>query len=161
MSITTAAPLIVASDFPARSLAQQALARPRSDQYDPVIVTGAAGELAGIVTIKQLLLTASQIEVQLARLSNPLTGLPGGRAAGALGGCLHLLGPGAKLGHAGADDFVAVAPEPPSTDALRTLCTAFDRDKLDLFRPEDRERGFFLAHNEPPPSTSGSPTCGC
>jgi hypothetical protein len=33
-------------------------------------------------------------------------------------------------------------------DALREICTCFDREKLDLFRPPDRERGSFEASDE-------------
>jgi len=187
-------PLVVGEDVAVRSLAKLALARPRDDQYDPVIVTDAAGLIRGIVTIKQLLQKAAELEVQIAQLSNPLTNLPGGRViqdwigralaedrdggltviftdldrfqelneaygllmgdelvrrtAAVLAGALDLLGPGARLGHDGGDDFVIVSPQPVPSDALREICARFDRAKLDLFKPADRERGGFEVHDE-------------
>ncbi len=192
--VAKAQPLIVGEKVAVRALAKLALARPRDDQYDPVIVTGGDGRMRGIVTIKQLLLKATELEVQIAQLANPLTNLPGGRViqewierglaedrdgrltviftdldrfqeyndvygllmgdglvcrtAAVLGGALDLLGPGARLGHDGGDDFVLVSPRPVATDALREICTRFDREKLDLFRPPDRERGSFEASDE-------------
>lgn len=184
-------PLVVGEDVPVRSLAKLAIGRSREDQYDPVIVTDGEGLIRGIVTIKQLLQTAAELEVQIAQLSNSLTHLPGGRVihewlerglaedrdgsltvvftdldrfkeynevygllmgdelvrrtAAVLAGCLGLLGPDIRLGHDGGDDFVLVCPRPVATDALREVCAHFDREKLDLFRPADRERGFFEA----------------
>jgi GGDEF domain-containing protein len=184
-------PLAVGEDVAVRSLAKLALGRSRDDQYDPVIVTDGAGMIRGIVTIKQLLQTAADLEVRIAHLSNPLTGLPGGRmiqdwmkrglaedrdggltvvftdldrfkeyndvygllmgdelvrrTADVIAGGLDLLGPDVRLGHDGGDDFVLVCPRPPAADALREICARFDREKLDLFRPADRERGSFEA----------------
>jgi GGDEF domain-containing protein len=190
-AVAKAGPLVVSEGVAVRSLAKLALGRSRDDQYDPVIVTDGAGIIRGIVTIKQLLQTAADLEVQIAHLSNPLTGLPGGRViqewvehglaedrdggltvvftdldrfkeyndvhglmmgdelvrrtAGVLAGGLDLLGPDIRLGHDGGDDFVLVCPRPPAADALREVCARFDREKLDLFRPADRERGSFEA----------------
>lgn len=184
-------PLVVEENVPVRSLAKLALGRSRDDQYDPVIVTDGEGLIRGIVTIKQLLQTAAELEVQIAQLSNPLTHLPGGRVihewverglaedrdggltviftdldrfkeynevygllmgddlvrrtAAVLAGSLDLLGPDARLGHDGGDDFVLVCPRPVAADALREVCARFDREKLDLFRSADRERGSFEA----------------
>ncbi len=150
--------------------------------------------MAAVVTMKQLILKASQIEVQVAQLSNPLTGLPGGRAiegwiekgleqdvgecltvvfidldrfnefneafgllagdqlvrrtAEVLAAGLPALARGARLGHAGGDDFVIVSPRRVSVDGLRQVCDAFDREKLEVFGPADRARGYFLAANQ-------------
>jgi GGDEF domain-containing protein len=187
-------PLVVDETVAVRVLAKLALARPRDDQYDPVIVTGGDGRMLGIVTIRQLLLKATELEVQIAQLSNPLTNLPGGRViqewielglaeerdggltviftdldrfqeyndvhgllmgdelvrrtAAVLGEARDQLGPDARLGHDGGDDFVLLSPRPVPTDALRGICARFDREKLDLFRPADRERGSFAASDE-------------
>lgn len=70
-------PLVVPATSPLRQLARLALARPREDQYDPVIVVNAAGTATGIVTIEQLLQRAAELEVRIAQLTNPLTRLPG------------------------------------------------------------------------------------
>ena len=190
-AVAKARPLVVGEDVAVRSLAQLALGRSRDDQYDPVIVTDGTGMIRGIVTIRQLLQTAADLEVQIAHFSNPLTRLPGGRViqewverglaedrdggltvaftdldrfkeyndvhgllmgdelvrrtAAVLAGSLELLGPDVRLGHDGGDDFVLVCPRPMAADALREVCARFDREKLDLFRPTDRERGFFEA----------------
>lgn len=72
-------PVVVEKSAPVRRLAKLALARPRDDQYDPVLVVDAEGRLQGIVTIKQLIQRSAELEVQVAQLSNPLTSLPGGR----------------------------------------------------------------------------------
>ncbi len=196
-------PLVVEAAMPVRRLTPLALARPREDQYDPVIVTsgdgdggkGSSGEVLGIVTIRRLVQRAAELEVQIAQLSNPLTQLPGSRLAqqwieeglaadrdggltvafadldrfkeindvyGLLAGdemvrctarvltaALPLLGDGARLSHAGGDDFLIVAPRPIPGDALREVCARFDREKLDLFPPDDLQRGFFYATAEP------------
>ncbi len=202
--VAKAQPLVVGEEVAVRSLAKLALGRSRDDQYDPVIVTDGAGLIRGIVTIKQLLQTAAELEVQIAQLANPLTRLPGGRViqdwverglaedrlngdqigdqngdqlggltviftdldrfkeyndvygllmgddlvrrtAAVLAGGLDLLGEDVRLGHDGGDDFVLVCPRPVAADALREICARFDREKLDLFKPEDRERGSFDA----------------
>jgi len=196
-----ASPLVVAAAMPVRRLTPLALARPREDQYDPVIVIssegGESGEVLGLVTIRRLVQRAAELEVQIAQLSNPLTHLPGSRLAqqwieeglaadrdgglsdltvaftdldrfkefndvyGLLAGdelvrrtarvlsaALPLLGDGARLGHAGGDDFVIVVPRPIPGDALREVCARFDREKLDIFPPDDLQRGFFHATDE-------------
>src|SRR6185312_8829514 len=167
-TVAKPSPLVIAKDVSVRAVSTLALARPRDDQYDPAIVVDGAGMILGIVTIKQLLRKAAELEVQIAQLSNPLTRLPGGRiiqeyndvhgllmgdelvrrTAEILAGTLDLMGPEARLGHDGGDDFVLVCPQPVGTDALREVCGRFDRGKLDLFRPADRDRGFFEARDE-------------
>ncbi|HEX4964007.1 MAG TPA: diguanylate cyclase [Thermoanaerobaculia bacterium] len=193
-AVAKPSPLVVGEDVSVRSLATLALDRPRDDQYDPALVVDGDGRLRGIVTIKQLLRKAAELEVQIAQLSNPLTRLPGGRviqdwigrgladdregaltvfftdldrfkeyndvhgllmgdelvrrAAEVLTDALGLMGREARLGHDGGDDFVLVCPRPVGTDVLREVCARFDRGKLDLFRPADRDRGFFEARDE-------------
>jgi GGDEF domain-containing protein len=193
-AVAKPSPLVVDEGLSVRVLATLALARPRDDQYDPAIVVDGAGMIRGIVTIKQLLRRAAELEVQIAQLSNPLTRLPGGRViqdwieralaadrdggltvfftdldrfkeyndvhgllmgdelvrrtAEILTGARDVLGPEARIGHDGGDDFVLVCPRPVETDALREVCARFDRGKLDLFRPADRDRGFFEARED-------------
>jgi GGDEF domain-containing protein len=193
-SVAKADPLVVDETVTVTRLAQLALSRARDSQYDPVIVTGPAGGVRGIVTIRQLIQRAAELEVQSARLSNPLTRLPGppmiqtwieegiaadrdgsltvlftdldnfkqyndvyGLTAGdemvrrtalVLTAGLPLLGPEARLGHAGGDDFVVVSPRPVETDALREVCARFDRERLTLFKPADLGRGFFYARDD-------------
>lgn len=190
-SVAKADPLVVEEGLPARGLARRALEREAGDQYDPVLVVDQAGNLRGLVTMKQLILKASQLEIQVAQLSNPLTGLPSGRvieswiekgleqdigesltvifvdldrfsefneafgllagdrlvrrAAEVLATGLPALARGARLGHAGGDDFVIVSPRRISIDGLRRICEGFDREKLEVFDPADRDRGFFFA----------------
>lgn len=182
-------PLVVDERLPLAQVARLALERPREDEYDPVIVCRGNGAIRGIVTVKQLLERTTEQELRLARLSNPLTRLPGGpllaewleqgiargtsltvafaslaglreyndvyglaagdemvrRAARVLSAGLELWEGEVRLAHTGSDDFVLVSEGPFATDALRELCARFDRDKLDLFRAEDLERGFFDA----------------
>src|SRR6185295_13833053 len=45
-------------------------------------------------------------------------------------------------------DFVLVSPHPLPVEGLREICARFDREKLDLFRPDDLERGFFDARDD-------------
>src|SRR5262249_442941 len=74
------APLIVEDSINVTALAQLAMGRPPHELYDPVIVTDAEGRLIGTVTIRQLLMRSTALEVQSAQGSSPLTGLPGNRS---------------------------------------------------------------------------------
>ena len=74
------APLIVENSINVTALAKLAMARPPDELYDPVIVVDAAGSLVGTVTIRQLIIRSTALEVQLAQGSSPLTGLPGNRS---------------------------------------------------------------------------------
>jgi EAL domain-containing protein (putative c-di-GMP-specific phosphodiesterase class I)/GGDEF domain-containing protein len=58
---------------------------------------------------------------------------------------LHLLPPGAQLGHVGGDDFVIVCPGEVDPAALEALCQRFDAEKRALFDAADLERGWFEA----------------
>lgn len=69
-------PLIIDYFTPISEVSEIAMARPRENLYDYIIVTKNK-KYKGIVTIKNLLITTSQIQVSIARYANPLTGLPG------------------------------------------------------------------------------------
>ena len=78
--LARAAPLIVEESINVRSAAKLAMDREPDQIYDPVVVTDAAGRLVGSVTIRQLLMRSTALEVQTAQGSSPLTGLPGNRS---------------------------------------------------------------------------------
>ena len=73
-------PLIVNEAIDVTALARQAMARPLDELYDPVVVVDSAGGLLGTVTIRQLLMRSTALEVQSAQGASPLTGLPGNRS---------------------------------------------------------------------------------
>jgi diguanylate cyclase (GGDEF)-like protein len=73
-------PLIVENSINVTALAKLAMERPPDEIYDPVIVVNADGEFVGTVTIRQLIVRSTALEVQSAQGSNPLTGLPGNRS---------------------------------------------------------------------------------
>ncbi len=62
--------------------ATASLAMHRDDEhtYDPVVVTDTASNYIGCIEIKALLLRSSQLELEYAMNSNPLTGLPGNKS---------------------------------------------------------------------------------
>jgi EAL domain-containing protein (putative c-di-GMP-specific phosphodiesterase class I)/GGDEF domain-containing protein len=74
------APLIVEDSINVTALAKLAMERPPDELYDPVIVVDAAGSLVGTVTIRQIIIRSTALEIQLAQGSSPLTGLPGNRS---------------------------------------------------------------------------------
>lgn len=59
-----------------KNVADMAMRRQRDAIYDFIVVSK-GGEYYGVVTIKELLLKATEIAVFVARDTNPLTGLPG------------------------------------------------------------------------------------
>ncbi|EYE87226.1 hypothetical protein Q428_14475 [Fervidicella metallireducens AeB] len=69
-------PLIVDYDTPIAEVSTLAMARQEENLYDYVIVTKGL-EYYGIVTVKRLLESATELELKYARHLNPLTGLPG------------------------------------------------------------------------------------
>jgi len=73
-------PLVVENSINVTALAKLAMERPQDEQYDPVIVVDKAGTLVGTVTIRQLIMRSTALEVQSAQGSSPLTGLPGNRS---------------------------------------------------------------------------------
>ncbi len=62
------------------ALAKLAMERPPDELYDPVIVVDTSGNLVGTVTIRQLIIRSTALEVQSAKGASPLTGLPGNRS---------------------------------------------------------------------------------
>jgi EAL domain-containing protein (putative c-di-GMP-specific phosphodiesterase class I)/GGDEF domain-containing protein len=73
-------PLIVEDSINVTALAKLAMERPQDEIYDPVIVVDETGNLVGTVTIRQLIMRSTALEVQSAQGSSPLTGLPGNRS---------------------------------------------------------------------------------
>ncbi len=78
--LARSAPLIVENSINVTALAKLAMQRPPDELYDPVIVVDADGKLVGTVTIRQLIVRSTALEVQSAQGSSPLTGLPGNRS---------------------------------------------------------------------------------
>lgn len=71
-----ASPLCVEHDTPIEEAARQAMNRAPAKIYDDIVVTR-AGRLAGTVSVQKMLDTLAKVQVELAKGSNPLTGLPG------------------------------------------------------------------------------------
>jgi len=71
--------LSVRYDSSVRTLSKLAMERENANIYDPVVVVDASGFFMGTVTMKQLISRASELEVDRAMNSNPLSGLPGNR----------------------------------------------------------------------------------
>ncbi len=69
-------PLIVDHQSPVEHVSKQAMARERQKAYDDIIVTRDA-ELLGVVSVQKLLDTLAHAQVEMARGTNPLSGLPG------------------------------------------------------------------------------------
>jgi diguanylate cyclase (GGDEF)-like protein len=72
-------PLVVETSMSIPSLAKLAMERPPEEIYDPALVVDARGCLVGSVTIRQLIMRSTSLEVQSAQSCSPLTGLPGNR----------------------------------------------------------------------------------
>jgi len=71
--------LSVERDATIDDVAMLAMNRKAAQVYDSVVVTGGT-QYFGVVTVKDLLMTAVNIQVQRASEANPLTGLPGNAA---------------------------------------------------------------------------------
>lgn len=69
-------PLIADDREPVESVAKNANTREMLKAYDEVIVTR-AGNFLGVVTVQQMLTTLAQVQVEMAKGTNPLTGIPG------------------------------------------------------------------------------------
>ncbi len=69
-------PLIVEADTPLETVSSLATMRETGKLYDLVVVTD-RGELAGVVTVRDILEQMTMIRMEHARVANPLTGLPG------------------------------------------------------------------------------------
>lgn len=70
------APMIVDEREPVELVAKNANSREMLKAYDEVIVTR-HGLLLGVVTVQKMLTTLAQVQVEMAKGTNPLTGLPG------------------------------------------------------------------------------------
>ena len=53
------------------------MGRKLEELYDPVVVVDGKGELAGTITMRQVIKRAFDMEIKIASCSNPLTSLPG------------------------------------------------------------------------------------
>ena len=68
--------LIVDHSVPITEVSSLAMNRKQENLYDYVIVTK-QGCMYGIVSIRELIITLSEVQISIARYSNPLSGLPG------------------------------------------------------------------------------------
>ena len=75
-TIMDASPLKVDVDTPVEQAARMAMKRESIKAYDDIVVTK-RGRLYGIVTVQALLNVLAKIQVEMAKGTNPLTGLPG------------------------------------------------------------------------------------
>ncbi|WP_026485988.1 GGDEF domain-containing protein [Caldanaerobius polysaccharolyticus] len=69
-------PLIVDSNTPIDEVSRMAMSRDDEHLYDYIIISK-GGKYFGITTVKDLLEKTTEIEINVAKYSNPLTGLPG------------------------------------------------------------------------------------
>jgi EAL domain-containing protein (putative c-di-GMP-specific phosphodiesterase class I)/GGDEF domain-containing protein len=69
-------PLTVEFDTPVEQAARKAMKREHLKAYDEIIVTR-KGRLYGVVSVQNLLNAMAKIQVEMAKGTNPLTGLPG------------------------------------------------------------------------------------
>lgn len=80
--IATTQFLLVEENKDLRYVSKLALSRDHYTLYDPVIVTNSQGQVAGTITIHQLIDKAFDIEIKMAIDANPLTELPGNKIIG-------------------------------------------------------------------------------
>ncbi|GAB6113601.1 GGDEF domain-containing protein [Desulfomicrobium salsuginis] len=69
-------PMIADEREPVESVAKNANTREMLKAYDEVIVTR-GGDFLGVVTVQKMLTTLAQVQVEMAKGTNPLTGIPG------------------------------------------------------------------------------------
>lgn len=69
-------PMIADEREPVESVAKNANTRELLKAYDEVIVTR-NGQFMGVVTVQKMLTTLAQVQVEMAKGTNPLTGIPG------------------------------------------------------------------------------------
>jgi diguanylate cyclase (GGDEF)-like protein len=69
-------PLIVDEAQPLEQTAKAAMQREKIKAYDDIIVTR-HGNVLGIVTVQRILNTLADVQVEMAKGANPLTGIPG------------------------------------------------------------------------------------
>ena len=70
------APMIADEREPVESVAKNANTREMLKAYDEVIVTR-GGDFLGVATVQKMLTTLAQVQVEMAKGTNPLTGIPG------------------------------------------------------------------------------------
>ncbi|NDV26501.1 GGDEF domain-containing protein [Desulfovibrio sp. JC010] len=75
-SVMDDAPLVVDLETTVEKVSQQAMARSRKRAYDDIVVTF-KGQLMGTVSVQRLLDTLAHVQVEVAKGTNPLSGLPG------------------------------------------------------------------------------------
>ncbi|MHC1699375.1 MAG: GGDEF domain-containing protein [Humidesulfovibrio sp.] len=75
-AIMDRSPLIVDEATPVEQTAKAAMQREKIKAYDDIVVTS-QGRVLGIVTVQRLLSTLASVQVEMAKGTNPLTGLPG------------------------------------------------------------------------------------
>ncbi|WP_409345342.1 GGDEF domain-containing protein [Paenibacillus sp. MBLB4367] len=74
--VMDAIPLIVDETLPVEEVSQMAMSREKNKLYDLVIITR-HGKMAGVASIRSILEYITNVRMESARFSNPLTGLPG------------------------------------------------------------------------------------
>ena len=78
-SIMDPSPLVVDSATPIEKVAKESTQRERFKLYDHIVVTE-KGESLGVVSVQKMIDSLARIQVDVAKGSNPLTGLMGGLA---------------------------------------------------------------------------------
>lgn len=78
-SIMDPAPLVVDSATPIEQVAKESTRRERFKIYDHIVVTE-KGKSIGVVSVQKMIDSLARIQVEMAKGSNPLTGLMGGLA---------------------------------------------------------------------------------
>jgi EAL domain-containing protein (putative c-di-GMP-specific phosphodiesterase class I)/GGDEF domain-containing protein len=71
--------LIVDENTPVEDIAKLAMARGKMKAYDEIIITS-KGLLLGVVSVQKLLNTMAEVQMELAKGTSPLSGLPGNLA---------------------------------------------------------------------------------
>ncbi|SKA77039.1 diguanylate cyclase (GGDEF) domain-containing protein [Paucidesulfovibrio gracilis DSM 16080] len=75
-NVMDSAPLVVDERTPVEQAAKLAMERPTLKAYDDIIITRHK-KLFGVITVQRLMNTLAQVQVEMAKGTNPLSGLPG------------------------------------------------------------------------------------
>lgn len=75
-NVMDSSPLIIDERIPVEQAAKLAMEREPLKAYDDIIVTR-QGRLYGAITVQRLMNTLAQVQVEMAKGTNPLSGLPG------------------------------------------------------------------------------------
>ena len=78
--IMNSAPLVTDASQAVEAVARQAMNREASMVYDDIVVVDGEGLLVGTASVQKMLDSLAQVQVELAKGLNPLTGLPGNMA---------------------------------------------------------------------------------